>query len=142
MTPGAMKKSISTAYLLFYSRRTKSIRAHVCLATNLTSLPRKLKIAPTTLCTITENASLALPASLLRTSTGLSNHISKASSYFCGDDPEASGTPSPPNTLVIASAIVEVAIEKVVSIVTIVITSSRNKLQILSAKDLPLSRTF
>ena len=59
------------------SPATETIKAHVCSATNPTAFPRKLKIAPTTLPTIADNASTAFPASLLSASASLSNHFLK-----------------------------------------------------------------
>ena len=46
------------------SPTTKTIKAHVCSATNAMAFPRKLKLAPTTLLTMVGNASAAFPASL------------------------------------------------------------------------------
>ena len=43
------------------SPATKTIKAHVCSATSLTTFPRKLKIAPTTFPTTAGNASTAFP---------------------------------------------------------------------------------
>ena len=40
------------------------IKANVCSATNPTALPRKLKIAPMTLSTMADNASIAVPTIL------------------------------------------------------------------------------
>ena len=57
------------------SPATKTIRAHVYSATNLTTFRRKPKIAPTTLLTIASNASTDLPASLLSAFASLSNHF-------------------------------------------------------------------
>ena len=68
---------------------TKAIKAHVNSATNPTALPRKLKMALTTLLTITGNASTVFPANILRVSASLFNTFFKASSSFGGDDPEA-----------------------------------------------------
>ena len=42
----------------------KTVKAHVCSATNPMTLPKKLKMAPTTLATIASNVSTAFPASL------------------------------------------------------------------------------
>ena len=64
-----MKKLMSTpasTFLTFcinhapISPKTKTVKPHVCSATNLTALPKKLKMAPTTLPTIAGNASTAL----------------------------------------------------------------------------------
>ena len=49
------------------------------------ALPKKLKMAPTTLPTIAENASTAFPASLLSESASLSNHFFKIHSSFGGE---------------------------------------------------------
>ena len=51
----------------------------------LTALPRKLKMAPTTLPTIAGNASAAFPASLLRASASLFNLFFKPPSSFGGE---------------------------------------------------------
>ena len=59
---------------------TKTIRTHICSATNPTVFPRKLKIAPAALPTIAGNTSTAFPASLLSQSADLSNHFFKAPS--------------------------------------------------------------
>ena len=59
------------------SPATKTIKAHVCSATNPTALPKKLKKAPTTLSTIADNASTTFPASLLSASSNLSNYFVK-----------------------------------------------------------------
>ena len=48
----------------------------------------------------------------------------------------------PPKTPAITSRIVEIVIERVVSIKNMVMPCSRNKVRILSAKDVFLSRTF
>ena len=108
-----------------------------------TPLPKKLKITPTTLCTIVDNASTVFPANLLRTSTSLLNHIFKASLSFDGDDPkEAWPPPPPPKTPVIARKIVEMVIKRVVNIDFTVVPCSRKKVRIPSAKDWFLSRSF
>ena len=67
------------------SPATKTIKAHLCSATNPTVLPKKLKMAPTTFPTIAGNASTAFPASLLRASASLFNHLLKAPSSFGGE---------------------------------------------------------
>ena len=117
------------------SPTTKTIKAHVCSTTNPTALPKKLKIAPTTLPTIAGNASTAFPTSLLSAFANLSNYPSS----FDGD-PHVHLPP--PKAPVIARAIAEMVIEKVVRIENMVMPCSRNKVQILSAKDVFLSRTF
>ena len=111
MTFVGYKKSGVSTFKLFASTippinsATKIIKAHVCSATNPTGLPRKLKITPTTLPTIAGNASTALPARLLRSSTSLFSHIFKAPSTFGGE--AGLPPPLPPKTPVIASAFVE-----------------------------------
>ena len=115
----------------------KKIRAHVCSAKNSTALPKKLRMASTTLPTIAGNASAALPVSLLSASASLSNHFFQTPSSFGGESPV-----SPPKTSVMARKIVEMVIERAVSIENMVIPCSRNKVRILSAKDVSLSRTF
>ena len=77
------------------------------------AFPRKLKIAPTILSTIPGNASTAFPASLLSASAYLSNHFFKVPSSF-GEEPHA--PPPPPKATVIARTIVEIVIERAVSI--------------------------
>ena len=67
------------------SPATKTIKAHVCSATNPSALPQKLKMAPTTLPMIAGNASTAFPASLLRVSASLINHFFEAPSPFGGE---------------------------------------------------------
>ena len=102
--------------------------------------PRKLKITPTTLPAIPGNTSTAFPTSLLSASANLSNHFFKIPLSF-GVEPHVP-PPPPSKAPVIARAIVEIVIEKVVSIENIVITCSRNKERILSANNVFLSRTF
>ena len=87
------------------------------------TFPRKLKIAPTTLPTIAGNASTTFPASLLSASANLSNHFFKAPSSFGREPPVP---PPPPKTPVIARTIVEIDIERAVSVENIVMPSSRN----------------
>ena len=138
-------------YLLFtfcvnytpISSATQTIRARGCSEANPIVLPRNLKIAPTTLPTIADNASTALPASLLRVSTTLFNHFSKAPLSFGGDNAEtARYPPPPPRTPVIASTIVDMVIERAVSIDTIAKPCSQDKVQMCSTKDLSSSKTF
>ena len=100
------------------SPTTKIIRAHVCLATNPTVFPRKLKIAPTTLPTIAGNVSTAFLASLLSASANLSNHFFKAPLSFDGGPPIP---PPHPKTPVMAKTIVATVIEKAVNIENMVI---------------------
>ena len=77
------------------SPTTKTIKAHVCSATNPTTFPRKLKIAPTALPTMAGNASTAFPASLLSASASLSNHFFRVPLSFDGEPP---APPPPPKT--------------------------------------------
>ena len=121
------------------SLAAKTVKAHVCSVINPTALPRKLKIAPTTLPTIAGNTLTVFPASLLSASANLFNHFFKTPSSFGGEPP---APPPPPKTPVIASAMVEIVIKRAVSIEKIVTPCSRNKVRIFSAKDLFLSRTF
>ena len=73
----------------------------------------KPKMAPTTLPTRAGNASTVLPASLLNASASLFNHLFKTPSSFGGDPPPP---PPPLRTNVMASTIVEIVIERAVSI--------------------------
>ena len=57
------------------------------------ALPKKLRMASTTLPTMAGNASTAFPASLLSASANLSNHFFKSPSFFDGEPPPP---PSPP----------------------------------------------
>ena len=59
------------------SPTTKTIKAHVCSATNPTALPKKLKMASTTLPTMAGIASTAFPASLFSASASLFTNFSK-----------------------------------------------------------------
>ena len=118
---------------------TKSIKAHVCSATNPTDFPRKLKIAPTTLPTIAGDASTAFPASLLSVSAILPRHLFKIPSSFGGEPPVPL---PPPKVPVIARKIVEIVIERTVSIENTFMPCSLNKVRILSANDVFLSTTF
>ena len=112
------------------SPATKTIKAHVCSATNPTAFLRKL--VSTTFPTITGNASTAFPASLLSASASLSNYFFKIPSSFGGEPPFPL---PPPKAPVMARTIVEIVIEKAVSIENIVLPCSRNKVRILSAND-------
>ena len=105
----------------------------MCSATNPTTFPRKLKIAPTTLPTIAGNASRAYPASLLSAFAGLSNHFCKILSSFGGEPPVT--PPPPPKTPVIGRTVVEIVIERAVSIENMVMPCSLNRIRVLSAKD-------
>ena len=120
------------------SPATKTIRAHVCSATNSTAFPRKLKVAPATLPMITINSTAAFPASLLSASASLSNHFSGLPASWW----RAPVPPSPPETPVMMRTIVAMVTEKAVNIEKMVMPCSLNKIQILSARDVSLSRTF
>ena len=102
------------------SLATKTIKSHVCSATNPTAFPKKLKIAPTTLPTIVGNASAAFPASLLSASAGLSNHIFKVPSSFYGGPPAL----PPPKAPSMERTIVAMVMHKAVNIENMVITCS------------------
>ena len=91
------------------SPATKIIKAHVYSATNPTAFPRKLKIAPTSLPTITGNASTTFPASLLSAFASLSNHFFKNPSSLGGEPPVPQLLP--PKTPVMARKIVEIVIQ-------------------------------
>ena len=118
---------------------TKTIKGYVCSATNPTTFPRKLKIAPKALPTIAGNSSTAFPASLLSVFASLSNHFFNTPSSFGGGPP----APPPPQKIpVVANIIVETVIEKAVSIENILMPCSENKVRILSANDVLRSRTF
>ena len=85
---------------------------------------------------MTGNASTAFPASLLSAFASLSNYFFKAPSSFGGEPP----VPLPPSkTPVMARAIVEIVIERAVSIEKMIIPCSQNKVRILSANDVFLS---
>ena len=84
----------------------------MCLATNPTAFPRKLKIAPTILPMIAGNASAAFPASLLSASPSLSNHFLRVPLSFDGEPPVP---PVSPKTPVMVRKIVAMVVEKVVS---------------------------
>ena len=95
------------------------------------------KIAPTTLPTIAGNASTAFPASLLSASANLSNHFFRISLSFGGEPPVP-----PPKAPVMTSAIVEIVIEKTVSIGNIVMPCSRNNVRIRFANELFIKNFF
>ena len=103
------------------------MKAHVCSATSPTALPKKLKMAPTTLLTIAGNAPTVFPASLLSAFANLSNHFFKIPSSFGGEPP---APPYPQKTPVIARTIAEIVIERAVRIQNLVIPCSRNRVQI------------
>ena len=83
------------------------------------------------------NASAAFSASLLSASASLSNHFFKVLFSFDGGPP-ATQLP-PPKSPVMVRTIVELVIERAVSIENIVIPCSLNRVRILSAKDVSLS---
>ena len=101
-------------------------------ATSSTVFPRKLKIAPTTLPAIAGNTSTAFLASLSSAFASLSNHFFKTPSSSGGEPPVP---PPPPKTPMMANTIVEIVIEKAVTIENMVMPCSRNKVRILSAND-------
>ena len=104
---------------------TKTMKSHVSSTANPTVLSRKLKIALTTLPVIASNASKTFLESLSRTSTSLLSHFFKDASSFDEDGPEAAGpTPSLQKKPVTVSTSVEVVIERVASIGTIVMICS------------------
>ena len=119
------------------SPATKTIKAHVCSATNPTTLPKNLRMAPTTLPTVAGNASETFPVSLLSASASLSNYFFKVPLSFDGGPP---ALPRPPKTPVMARTTIEIVIERAASIENIVISCSRNKVRILSFRDVSLSR--
>ena len=101
------KKSEKLTNLIFYrtyfltscinhipiSSARKTTKAYVCLATNPTALPKKLKIAPTKYPTIASNASTVFPARLLRASANSFNHFFKVLLPYGEDDSDAAGPP-------------------------------------------------
>ena len=95
-------------------------------------------MAVRTLTMIAGNASTVFHAMILNAFASLSNNLFKTTSSFDGEP----FPPPPPKTPVIASAIVEMVIERAVRIENMVIPCSRNKAQILSDKDAFLLRTF
>ena len=117
----------------------KTIKAHVCSATNPTTFPRKLKIAPTTLPTIASNASTAFPTSLLSALLACLTIFSRFP-YLLMEN--LLPPPPPPKTSVMAKTIVEMVIERAISIEDMVILCSRIKVGILSAKDVSVSIIF
>ena len=100
------------------SPATKTIKVHVCSATNPVALTKTL-IASTTLTAIAGNTSSAFPASLLSASASLFNHLLKTPSFFDGEPP-SSPLPPPPKTTEIVSTIIEKVIERAVSTETMV----------------------
>ena len=123
------------------SPATKTIKTHVCSATNPMALTRKLKMASTTLPTIAGNASAASPASVLSASANLSNHFLKPLHLF-DEEPLPPPPPPSPKAPAMARKIVEIVTERAVRIEYIVMPCSWNKVRIFSAKDVFLSRTF
>ena len=96
------------------------------MLTNKSNSPfKKLKIAPAALPTIALTTSKVFPASFLGASANLSSHLLS----FGVELPVPLSTPKTP---VMARTVVEIVIERVVSIETIVIPCSQNKVQILS----------
>ena len=83
------------------------------------SLSKKLKIVPTTLPTIAGNASAAFPASLLSASASLSNHFFEVLLSFDGVPPAP--LPPPQKIPVMARTIVEIVMDRAVSIAAMVI---------------------
>ena len=93
---------------------TETIKANVCSATNPMALPKRIKIAPTTLSMIAANSSTAFPASLLSVSANLSNHLFKAPLSFAE---EISSSPSPaPKSPMAESTIVVIPVTIAVSV--------------------------
>ena len=90
-------------------------------------------MVPTTLPTMGGNDSAAFPTSLWGASASLSNHFFKVPLYFDGGPPTA--PLPPPKTPAMARTIVEIVIERAVSIENIVIPCSLNRVWILSARD-------
>lgn len=92
-------------------------------------MPRKLKIASTTLFTIASNISAAFPESILRAYASLFNlfrkvhspHFFEVHSPFDGDKLETAGVSPPAKTLVVANEIFELFIKRAASIDTILI---------------------
>ena len=124
------------------SPATKTIKAHVCSATNPVVLTKTL-IATTTLTTIAGNASTTFLASLLSASASLFNHLLKTPSFFDGEPPPSPPPPSPsPKTTETVSTIVEKVIERAVSSEIMVQPWSQNKVRILSVKDVFLTTTL
>ena len=99
---------------------------------NPTVFPRKHKIAPTTLPTIAGNASTLFRASLLSASANLSNDLFQKTPSL-GVEPVP--LPTPPKTPAMARTIVEIVIERAVSIENMVIPCSRKRVRILSANN-------
>ena len=110
---------------------TKTVKAHVYLTTNPTAFLTKLKISPITFPSMTRNASAAFPTSPFWKSACLINQFFKVPSPFG----ELKAVGIHPKTSVTATIILEIVIERAVSIDAILIHCSQNKVRILSAKD-------
>ena len=117
----------------------KAIKSHTCSVTNPTALPKKLKMASSTFRKMAGNDLTAFPTSILSASANLSNYFFKTPSSLDG---EPLAHPPPPETPAMASKNVEKVIEMAVCLEDMVMPCSRNQVQILSAKDIFLSRTF
>ena len=89
--------------------------------------------------TMAGNASAAFATSLLRASTSLSNHFFNVP--LSDREPPAPLLP-PPKTPVMSRTIVEIGIDRAVSIKNMVLPCSLNKARILSNRDVSLSRIF
>ena len=120
------------------SPATKTIRAHVCSATNPMAFPRKLKIAPTILPTTVGNTSVTFPASLLSASANLSI-FSALPPSFGGETSVLSPPPKSPMT---ECTIVAIPAKRAESVQIMTTNCSRIKIRILYGKGMFLSRTF
>ena len=133
MNTGVMKKVMSLfTFSINHSRMkpaTKAISSQVGSGTNATALPRKLKIATTTLPTIADNISMVFPTSFSKGSASLFIHFFKTLSSF--GDPDVAGATSSNNDACYSK-----------HDCCVVIPFSRNKVRILSVKYVSLSRTF
>ena len=121
------------------SPATKTVKAHVCSANNPAALPRRLRIAATTLPMIAGNASMAFPPSLSSVFANLSNHFFRIPLSFGRKLPASLPPPKSPTIESIIVAIPAKRAERVEIIITI---CSRIKIRILSGKGVFLSRTF
>lgn len=90
----------------------KTVKAHVCSATNSEPLSRKLKLSQISITTVAGNTSTAFLASLFKAVYPFFRKISS----FVGDSPEAAGSPSPVCIPAIANAIIYMVTERVLSI--------------------------
>lgn len=133
MNTGVMKKVMSLfTFSINHSRMkpaTKAISSQVGSALNATALPRKLKIATTILPTIADNISTVFPTSFSKASASLFIRFFKTLSSF--GDPDIAGANSSNNDACYSK-----------HDCCDVIPFSRNNVQILSTKYVPLSRTF